>query len=145
MSGTLHATAVAIGGRGVLLTGRPGAGKSDLALRLIDRGGVLVSDDRVIATAEGGRLWLSPPLTIAGLIEVRGIGLVRMPFLDHVPACLLIDLGMEPERLPDPVTRDVNGVALPLLALRPFDASAAIRVELAVALAARNGLAMGHD
>ncbi len=89
---TLHASAVAIDGHGLLLIGPSGAGKSDLALRLIDDGATLVADDRVIAEARAGRLHLSAPAGIAGLIELRGVGIVRLPF-GHAPARLVLRLG----------------------------------------------------
>lgn len=126
----IHATAVAIGGRAVLLTGASGAGKSDLALRLIDRGAVLVADDQVELNARGGRLLASSPTTIAGQIEVRGVGIVAMPFDADVPVALVIDLDSRPERLPEPGARTLAGIAVPLAALDPYAASAPIKVEL---------------
>lgn len=127
---TIHATAVAIAGKGVLLLGPPGSGKSDLALRLIDRGAVLIADDRV-HVAENGTL--HPPPALAGLIEVRGIGILPMPHVDTVPAALAVDLGEAPQRLPEPAVRRVGGLSLPVIAVAPFDASAPLKVELAVA------------
>ncbi|MBV8972755.1 MAG: aldolase [Sphingomonadaceae bacterium] len=129
---TLHATAVAIRGRGVLLTGPSGSGKSDLALRLIDRGAVLVADDRVVVARDAGRVLASPPPALAGLIEVRGLGIIAVPFAERVPVALILDLAAAPERLPPPATRDVAGVAVPVLAFAPFAASAAIRAERAL-------------
>ena len=75
----LHASAVEIGGHAVLLTGASGRGKSDLALRLIDRGAVLIADDQVQLTVDDARLLASPPAAIAGLVEIRGIGIVELP------------------------------------------------------------------
>lgn len=136
MSVTLHATCVAIRGVGVLLTGPPGSGKSDLALRLIDRGAELVSDDGTIVTAQDGRLIASAPATIAGLIEARGLAILARPALAAAPLALCLALDRTPVRLPDaPLpTRLIEGVALPLLALAPFEASAAIKVEQALLL-----------
>ncbi len=139
MNETLHATAVAVQGAGVLLLGPPGGGKSDLALRLIDRGAVLIADDRVATAVKEGALLLGAPPSIAGLMEVRGVGIVRMPCCTDVAAILAVDLEFAPERLPDPSLFHVRGVELPLLALRPFDASAPIKVELAVAALLRAG------
>jgi serine kinase of HPr protein (carbohydrate metabolism regulator) len=77
---TIHATCVAIGGQGVLIMGPSGIGKSDLALRLIDRGATLVSDDYTEIELVEGALTGRPPATIAGKIEVRGVGIVTMVF-----------------------------------------------------------------
>ena len=131
---TVHATAVSIGGRAVLLVGPPGSGKSDLALRLIDRGAALVADDRVVLEAAGERLLASPPLSLAGLIEVRGIGIVAVPYHARVPVALILDLAAVPERLPLATPRELAGIAVPCLAFAPFTASAAIRAERALTL-----------
>src|SRR5688572_18237664 len=91
-SETLHASCVAIGGNAVLLHGRSGCGKSDLALRLIDRGAKLVSDDYTVLTRVNDRLLASPPPTIAGRIEVRGIGIVDLPHIADVEVRMLVAL-----------------------------------------------------
>jgi serine kinase of HPr protein (carbohydrate metabolism regulator) len=128
----LHASCVAIGGRAVLITGDSGAGKSDLALRLIDRGAVLVSDDQVSLSIVDGRLLAITPETIAGQIEVRGLGIVAMPHRSPMPVSLLIELGAPVERMPEPRRRTVCGVTLPSVGLDPFEASAPIKAELAL-------------
>jgi serine kinase of HPr protein (carbohydrate metabolism regulator) len=128
----LHATTVAIGGRAVLITGVSGAGKSDLALRLIDRGAVLVADDRTLLAARGGRLFASPPATIAGRIEVRGIGILALPHAAEVPVALVVDLDSAPERLPETRVKTLLGLDIPLIALDARENSAAIKVELAL-------------
>jgi serine kinase of HPr protein (carbohydrate metabolism regulator) len=127
---TIHATAVSVKGQGVVLVGPPGSGKSDLALRLIDRGATLVADDRVHLDPAG---CLHPPPTLAGLIEVRGLGILSMPHVAGIAARLLVDLSAAPERMPDPSLRTVSGIALPLLRLSAFEPSAPLKVELAVA------------
>ncbi len=131
---TIHATAVAIGGRAVLLVGPPGSGKSDLALRLIDRGATLIADDRVIVTRIAATAHAAPPPALAGLIEVRGIGIVAVPHVAGAAVALVVDLAAPVERLPEPATRDIAGVAVPAVALDPFAASAAIKVERALTL-----------
>jgi serine kinase of HPr protein (carbohydrate metabolism regulator) len=131
-SETIHASCVAIGGRAVLLAGRSGAGKSDLALRLIDRGATLVSDDYTRLIRRDGRLHASPPAQ-AGRIEVRGIGIVDMPHLADVPVALLVDLATQVPRMPEPATRRFAGVDLPTAALAPLEASAPIKVEMLLA------------
>ena len=134
-SETVHATCVAIGGRGVLLFGHSGSGKSDLALRLIDRGAKLVSDDYTLVAAKDGRLLGRPPATIAGKIEVRGVGLVEMDCERDVPICLAIDLDRVPDRLPEEgETMSVAGESVPLIGLMGLEASAPIKVEHALVM-----------
>lgn len=128
----LHASCIAMGDRALLITGSSGAGKSDLALRLIDRGAVLVSDDQVSVTVIGGVLLAEAPPLIAGKIEVRGLGIVAMPHQGPIPIGLIIDLSCPVQRMPDPMMRDIGGVALPVLALDPFESSAPIKAELAL-------------
>lgn len=129
-SETVHASCVAIDGRGVLLAGRSGCGKSDLALRLIDRGAALVSDDYTLVRRRDGRLWASAPPTIAGRIEVRGIGIVEWPAVPEAEVVLLVDLEAPVARMPEPAERRIAGIALPCATLAPFEASAPIKVEL---------------
>ena len=131
---TVHASCVAIDGRAVLILGGSGAGKSDLALRLLDRGGSLVSDDYVDLTAADGRLLASPPARIAGKLEVRGVGIVERPFTGEVPVALAIDLEGRPERLPDPAAQAFCGLSIPLLTLNALEPSAPLKVEAALAL-----------
>lgn len=132
MTLTIHATTVAIGTRGVLILGESGAGKSDLALRLIDRGAVLVADDRTVLRVEGERLIATPPPTIAGLIEVRGIGIVPMPHVGAARVVLAVDLSATVPRMPEPAFCSFADVRIPLLALDPFAASAVLKIELAM-------------
>ena len=132
MSDLIHATCVAISSRAVLITGASGAGKSDLALRLIDRGAVLVSDDQVLLHATEGVLHAESPLAIAGKIEVRGLGIVSMCHCSPMPVSLIIDLEHPIERMPETVGRTLCGVEIPVVALDPFEASAPIKVELAL-------------
>lgn len=135
MTLSVHATCVDVGGHAVLLRGPPGSGKSDLALRLIDGGAVLVADDWTELTADGGgALLASPPETIAGMIEVRGIGLVRLPHLTNVPLALVVDLvpAEAVDRLPESSSIELAGIAVPLVSLAAFEASAAAKVRLAV-------------
>ncbi len=127
----VHASCVARGGRGLLLLGPSGAGKSDLALRLIGRGFVLVADDRV--EIEDGVA--SPAASLAGLLEVRGVGLLRFPHEARVKLALALGLGDRPERLPAPVGPSfIAGV--PLLAFDPWEVSATDKAAAALAAAA---------
>ncbi len=97
----IHATCVRFGGAGVLLIGRSGAGKSDLALRLIGRGAILVADDRCDMSVERDRLVARAPRTIAGLLEVRGVGIVTLPHAPRAAIALVVDLSGRVERLPE--------------------------------------------
>jgi serine kinase of HPr protein (carbohydrate metabolism regulator) len=138
----VHATCVALkqgrSWRALLLRGPSGAGKSDLALRLIEAGGRLVADDQTRLTRSGRALLTTPPRALAGLIEVRGIGIVRLgrtQLLARAPLALLVDLvgANQVERLPDPGHEKLLGVDLPRVALAPFEASIVIKLRLALA------------
>ena len=131
---TIHASCVAIGGRGVLIAGASGRGKSDLALRLIDRGARLVSDDYTEVRGVEGRLVASAPQRIRGKIEVRGVGIVEMAADADVLVALLVDLDRAPDRLPEPDTRTFAGIAVPCIGLAALEASAPIKVEAALAM-----------
>ena len=128
----VHATCVALGERGVLLRGAPGAGKSDLALRLIDSGAMLVADDQVALSVSGGRLLARPPAAIAGLLEVRGVGLVRLPFRRRATVVLAVDLvaAADVPRLPEVEEVEVAEVSVPRYMLDPFAATAVAKLRL---------------
>jgi serine kinase of HPr protein (carbohydrate metabolism regulator) len=129
----IHASCVAIGGRGVLISGASNSGKSDLSLRLIDRGATLVSDDYTQLVRKGDQLIGSPPKAIAGKMEVRGIGIVEKYYLKSVTIVLLIDLDQPSPRFPDDdKTRTLAGVEIPLFTLAGLEPSAPIKVELLV-------------
>lgn len=132
-SETVHASTVAIDGKAVLIGGPSGSGKSDLALRLIDRGAVLVSDDYTIVRRTDAGLVASAPATIAGKMEVRGLGIVEMATAAEAPVALFVELDASPQRLPEPgETRSLAGVAVPVVALNGHESSAPIKVELAL-------------
>lgn len=130
---TLHASTVAKDGRAVLITGPSGSGKSDLALRLLDRGFTLVSDDQTIVRKDGERLVASAPSTIAGKLEVRGIGIVEVERANDVPVALILELTSDIQRLPDDSReRPILGVQLPFVTLDAMPASAPAKVDLAL-------------
>jgi HPr kinase/phosphorylase len=122
----MHGCCAARDGAGVLLLGPPGSGKSDLLLRLIDRGFILVADDRVEIDDGIAR----PPPGLAGVLEVRGLGLVRLPHLPEARLALAVDLGSRPARLPLPMRHPTLG--LPMIALDAFAAAAPQIVALAL-------------
>jgi serine kinase of HPr protein (carbohydrate metabolism regulator) len=132
-SETIHASTVASDGRAVLISGPSGSGKSDLALRLLDRGFTLVSDDQTIVRRDGDRLVASAPPTIKGKLEIRGIGIVDMDTVNDVPVALFVELTSEIMRLPDDRReRPVLGVNLPLVSVDALTASAPSKVALAL-------------
>jgi HPr kinase/phosphorylase len=130
----IHATCVAVDGAGVVLRGPSGIGKSDLALRLIDGGAGLVSDDQTCLAVEDGLLRASAPAALRGKLEVRGLGIVTLPALPDAEVALIVDLvARDPvDRLPPRREQAVLGVTVALLVLDAFDASAAAKVRLAL-------------
>ena len=130
---TLHASTVAVDGRAVLIAGPSGSGKSDLALRLLDRGFTLVSDDQTILKRDGDRLLATAPPTIAGKLEIRGIGIVEMERVSDIPVALVVELTSDITRLPDDShERPILGVKLPLISIDALTASAPSKVALAL-------------
>lgn len=142
----LHASCAARGDQGVLFLAPPGGGKSDLLLRLLDRGWALVADDQVALRPAGAGLLAAPPEPLAGLLEVRGLGLLeRLPWRE---APLVLAISLTPAagipRLPEPARWTALGRHLPLLALDPAPPSAPLRLERALdVLAGRAALRAG--
>jgi HPr kinase/phosphorylase len=131
----IHASCVAIDGRGVLLRGASGSGKSDLALRLIDGGALLVADDQVELEVLGGVLFASPPDILAGKIEARGIGILENLPWHQAPVAVVVDLVAreDVERLPFERTCTIEGVELPSVLLSPFEASTSAKIRSLIA------------
>lgn len=118
----------------MLLRGPSGAGKSDLALRLLEGGATLVADDRVTLIPAGRDVRAAAPAAIRGLLEVRGVGIVRRSAVAEVPLRLVVDLvtAGRVERLPEPQWVTLMSVRFPLLALAPFECSAPAKLRVAV-------------
>lgn len=133
----IWASSVALHDEAILLRGPSGSGKSDLALRLIDRGAALIADDYTEILADGGRILASPPAPLAGLLEIRGLGIIRLPCRHNVPVAVIFDLVAEEtvERMPEPMRETLLGVELPVFRLAPFPASAVAKVHYALDLA----------
>jgi serine kinase of HPr protein (carbohydrate metabolism regulator) len=134
---TVHATCIVIDGHGILLRGPSGSGKSDLALRAIDQGAQLVAEDWVVLTRQGDSVIASAPSTLQGLIEIRGLGIMRMDALAEARIALVADMA-DPgsvERLPEQRSCEIEGTAIPWMALDPFQASATAKLRFALAAA----------
>ncbi len=133
----VHASTVALKGSGVLLLGQSRAGKSDLALRLINAGALLTADDQTRLFQENGRLMADTPKNIEGLLEMRGAGIVRLPHSGPVPVVLAIELQAtgiprlpEPRNFALPAPLTVQGP--PLIVLNPFEVSAPAKIATLV-------------
>jgi serine kinase of HPr protein (carbohydrate metabolism regulator) len=132
----IHASCVVLSGAGVLLRGRPGAGKSDLALRLVDGGGALVADDLCEIRRAGGRLLADLPAAVdpafRGRIALRGFGFLTLPYAGPTPLALVayLEPGAPAEAGQSGHEVVYLGIALPLIVLDPFQASAAAKLRL---------------
>ncbi len=132
------ASCVAIGGRAILIEGETGSGKSSLALALIDRGAMLIGDDAValelrIDASGAKQLLASPPPNIAGLVEIRNVGLLHFPTAREVPVALLLRLDEQAPRFVEACeTIDLLGTAIPLIRLWPGSPVLHLRAEAAL-------------
>ena len=127
-----QASCVAIGGRGVLIEGPPGSGKSSLVLALIDRGAALVGDDGVLLEPRGARLWALPPPTIEGLLEIRNVGLARLVAVP-APVALVLRLDTDaPRHLEAAEQATLAGATFPLIRLWPDTPALPLRAEWAL-------------
>lgn len=134
----LHAAAAALGGRGLLILGASGSGKSGLAMRLVGLGWSLVADDRVVVERRGGALVARAPARLAGLVEARGIGILRVPALPEVPLTLAVDLGEVPAaRMPHHGTITYLGIPIELISGREVP-----NLDVALTILLQNGRAV---
>jgi len=139
----VHATTVAFDNHGVLITGPSGSGKSDLAVRLIDRGAVLVADDQTRLYLENNMVMARAAKPLAGLMEVRGLGILKFPHAAHCPLACIMDLTAEPARLPDQQAAEYLGHSFPVFRINAFENSAPCKVGLALKLV--TGTIIRHD
>jgi len=132
----IHATAILMDGKGVILRGPSGSGKSDLALRLIDRGAVLIADDRVDIFSENDDLHCTAPANLSGLLEVRGVGIIKLECAPKAPIDLIVDLEdlASQSRLPETGTIELYAQTLRHLRLSAFAASTPAKIRLALTL-----------
>lgn len=130
----LHGTCVQVKGQAVLITGKPGSGKSSLALQLIDRGAVLIADDQTSLSQEEGEIVVRAPEALKGLMEVRGVGICQFPCQEKSFLKLFVEIcdSIDVERLPEPIFIEYYGIKVPYLKLLKGDPLGAIKVELKV-------------
>ncbi len=130
---TRHASSIAIDGAGIMISGPSGSGKSDLALRLIDRGAQLISDDYVDLHNDGTQIILNTPANIAGKIEIRSLGIFHCDHVSNIPLKLHVQLQPDPERFPlDSQTETIMTMTIATVTLNALEASAPIKVEMAL-------------
>lgn len=130
----IHASCVELVGRGVAVVGPSGSGKSDLVVRLLDAGAALVADDQLLVERREAALFGRAPPRLAGLLEVRGLGIMKLPFRVETRLALVVELDPTGAvaRLPEPQAYPLLGLDLPRLRLDPRPASAAAVVKLAL-------------
>ncbi len=129
-----YATCIALSGKGILLRGFSGSGKSDLALRLLNEGATLVADDQVLCRREGSRLYASAPNSLRGLLEVRGIGPIKTSYAPRAEILLVVDLVSMNSMKRYPVSRtcEIEGIELSLIELTAFEASTTAKLKIAL-------------
>lgn len=136
----IHATAVSINNHAVLIRGESGSGKSDLALRLIDQGAMLVADDRCDLDVSENQIIATAPKALVGMLEVRGLGIIQTPVERFAPVSLIVDLIQTGsiERLPEQAVCNDYGPTVAYITLYAFEASATAKVRLSLAIALEN-------
>ena len=127
-----HGTAVSYNGSGILILGPSGSGKSDLALRLINEGADLIADDQVLIKLVGKALQLSAPDSISGLIEVRGVGIIKIKPVCYIPLSLIVEIksGAQLERIPIMKKDLIENIPIPVIQLDAFEGSAIAKIKI---------------
>jgi HPr kinase/phosphorylase len=127
-----YATAVTYCGFGILIRGPSGSGKSDLALRLIDDGAGLIADDQVVIKAVQQELYLSPPDSLSGLIEVRGVGVIKIEYVRDIRLCLIIELDPSNEIQRIPVIKEelIKNIPVPVINMYAFESSVLAKLKI---------------
>ena len=130
ISKRVHGTAVALEDNGVLIIGRSGSGKSDLALRLIDSGGTLISDDQTLCLKKHNDIFLFSIEEIYGLLEIRGMGIIKVPYIENIKMKIVVSMVKKTERLCRRKKKKFLGLNYPLLELEPNEVSAVAKIKL---------------
>ena len=130
----IHSTAVSLNGDGILIKGPSGSGKTDLALRLIESGGKLISDDQVIIKKKAKRLFLSSPKKLNGLMQLSGIGIVKADYVQNIPLELVVKLQPYKNLDPFPINKEeiIKDLSIPALNLYSFAVSATAKIKVAL-------------
>lgn len=130
----IHSTAISLNGDGILIKGPSGSGKTDLALRLIESGGKLISDDQVIIKKKAKRLFLSSPKKLNGLMQLSGIGIVKADSVQNIPLELVVKLQPYKNLDPFPINKEeiIKDLSIPVLSLYSFAVSATAKIKIAL-------------
>ena len=130
----IHSTAISLNGDGILIKGPSGSGKTDLALRLIESGGKLISDDQVIIKRKAKRLFLSSPKELNGLMQLSGIGIVKADYVQNIPLELVVKLQPNKNLDPFPINKEeiIKDLSIPALNLYSFAVSATAKIKVAL-------------
>ncbi|MBL6865062.1 MAG: HPr kinase/phosphatase C-terminal domain-containing protein [Rhodospirillales bacterium] len=130
----IHSTAISLNGDGILIKGPSGSGKTDLALRLIESGGKLISDDQVIIKRKAKRLFLSSPKELNGLMQLSGIGIVKVDYVQNIPLELVVKLQPYKNLDPFPINKEeiIKDLSIPTLSLYSFAVSATAKIKVAL-------------
>ena len=127
----MHSSSVVIDDNGVLILGDSGSGKSDLALRLIDNGATLISDDISICRKNSNNIYLFCPPEIKGLLEVREIGIITVPFVERIKLRLVVNLkSKNNERFPKDNSFRILGIKIPLISIEGKNSSAVAKIKV---------------